>query len=222
MPAGGFGPEIALGHHLSRALEESPGAALALIKYAKGGSSLHTDWKAGGDLTTAGDGAHYQIFQRVVVTGLAKLRATYPDATVKLVGMIWVQGETDIDGGVDAVAAYAENLTTFIGDVRATLSPDLPFVFSRISAQQTVYSAPASARHADYLALREQQARVAVTVPAAYLIETDDPAFVMKSDKLHYGPAGQIALGQAFARELGRLLPLQDGRASGGAQGAVP
>lgn len=209
MPAGGFGPEIGLGYDLSRVLENTPGTALAIIKYAKGGSSLHTDWKAGGDLTTTGDGAHYQTFQKVVSAGLAKLRAAYPGTPVKLAAMVWVQGETDIDGGAATVAAYASNLTTFIADVRATFAPALPFVFSRVSANQTVYSAPTAARYNDYLAMRGQQAQVATSVPSAYLIDTDGAEFVMNNDKLHFGPLGQLALGQSFARVLGGLLPLR-------------
>ena len=209
MPAGGFGPEIGLGYDLSRVLESSPGTALAIIKYAKGGSSLHTDWKAGGGASMTGDGVHYQTFQKVVAAGLAKLRAAYPDATVKLAAMIWVQGETDIDGGAATVAAYGGNLTAFIADVRATLSPSLPFMFSRISANQTVYSAPTDPQYNDYLAMRVQQGQVAANVPAAYMIDTDGPEFAMNSDKLHFGPLGQLALGQSFARVLGQLLPLR-------------
>lgn len=209
MPVGGFGPEIGLGYDLSRVLEEAPGTALVIIKYAKGGSSLYADWKAGGDLTTTGDGAHYQTFQKVVSAGLAKLRATYPGATVKLAAMVWVQGETDIDGGSATVAAYAANLSAFIADVRATFSPSLPFVFSRISANQTVYSAPTDPQYNDYLAMRAQQAQVAANVASAYMIDTDGAAFAMNSDNLHFGPLGQLALGQSFARALRQLLPLR-------------
>jgi hypothetical protein len=208
-PDAGFGPEIGLGYDLSRMLESTPNTRLAIIKYAKGGSSLHTDWKAGGDATPAGDGPHYQTFQQVVTKGLAQLRTTYPNATVQLSGMIWVQGETDIDGGEKQVAGYEKNLTDFIDDLRATFSPSLPFVFSRISDNQTVYSDPSASHYSDYLTLRAAQESVANTLPAVEMIDTDSEEFIMKSDHLHFGPLGQLALGQAFAAKLAPLLRTQ-------------
>jgi hypothetical protein len=209
MPAGGFGPEIALGHALAPIFEQQSGTGLAIIKYAKGGSNLHTDWKAGGSATTAGDGVYYQTFQRVVRDGLARLQAAHPNATVKLAGMIWVQGESDIDGGSSTSGAYGANLTNFIADVRATFDATLPFFFSRISANQTVYSNPADPNYPDYLTLRAQQAQVAASVPAAYMIDTDGPAVTMNGDNLHFNAAGQLALGGAFAAQMGNLLRLR-------------
>ena len=205
-PSGGFGPEIGLGYDLSRKVETSPRAKLAIIKYAKGGSSLYSDWKAGGDATTVGDGPHYQVFQQVITAGLASLRAAYPTATVQIAGMIWVQGESDIDGGAGPSAAYGANLTAFIADVRATFSSSMPFVLSRISANQTVYSLPTDGSYANYLTVRGQQQLVANSVPAVYMIDTDSTAFAMNSDNLHFGPLGQLALGQAFAAQFGQLV----------------
>src|SRR5882724_10885426 len=134
-PPGGFGPEVALGCHLSSVIAQQPGAQLVIIKYAKGGSSLAVDWKAGGDGTTNRDGAHYRIFQRVVKDGLAKLQSTFPDSAIQVVGMAWVQGESDIDGGSARADVYATNLVRFISDVRQTFSATLPFFFSRSAAQ---------------------------------------------------------------------------------------
>jgi lysophospholipase L1-like esterase len=208
-PAGGFGPEVGMAYSLAQTIEQQPGTALAIIKYAKGGSSLVVDWKAGGNATTTGDGAHYVTFQQVVTAGLAKLRAAYPDATVKLAAMIWVQGESDIDAGAATSAAYGANLTTFISDVRATFDPALPFFLSRISSSQTVYSAPADADYANYLTLRTQQEQVAANVPGAYLVSADGAAFTMNSDFLHFNAAGQLALGKAFAASLADVLRLR-------------
>jgi len=209
MPAGGFGPEVKLGYDLSRIIEQSPGTQLAIIKYAKGGSSLAVDWKPNGNATTNGDGVYYQTFQRVVRDGMAKLRSTYSNSTVQLAGMVWVQGETDIDGGSVTAVPYGTNLTAFINDVRQTFCPTLPFCFSRISSQQTVYSTPTSNSYPNYLLVRSGQALVAATVTNAYLIDTDSTNFTMNSDHLHFDAGGQQAMGAAFAAQLAKILNLR-------------
>ncbi len=199
-PVGGFGPEITLGAQLAPMLEQEDGVTVAIIKYAKGGSSLSVDWKANGTSDTSTDGAHYQRFQEVAWAGYNKLAAAYPNTTISFAGVVWVQGETDIDLGT--TGAYAANLTQFVADIRATFGPSLPFLFSRISQKQSYYSAPASTFYANYLTLRQQQESVAATVANTYLIDTDGPAFTVKSDLLHFNPGGQQALGAAFAAKL--------------------
>jgi hypothetical protein len=207
-PAGGFGPEITLGYYLAPGIEQQSGTALAIIKYAKGGSSLSVDWNANGNATTNGDGVYYQTFQRVVKAGLAKLRGTYSNSTVQLAGMIWVQGESDIVGGSAMASAYGTNLTRFIGDVRQTFCPTLPFAFSRISDQQTAYSAPAGANYPNYLIVRSNQVQVAATVTNTYLIDADGPGFPVNVDNIHFSAGGQQALGANFANRLGPVLRL--------------
>lgn len=203
-PAGGFGPEVKLGYDLSHAFEHQPGTRLVIIKYAKGGSSLHTDWKAGGNATTTNDGNFYKTFQRVVTDGLAKLRATYPADTIKLAGMVWVQGESDIVSSAANAAAYGANLTHFISDVRQTFDPTLPFFFSRISNQQTAYTA-----NANYTTVRAGQASVAANVAGAYMIDIDGPAFAVNADNIHFSATGQQSLGAGFAAKMADILVLK-------------
>ena len=209
MPAGGFGPEVTLGYNLAPVIKSQPGAALAIIKYAQGGTNLYAQWKADGTAGSVGDGAVYQTFQRVVQSGLARLRAAYPGASVSLAGMVWVQGESDIDAGNAAVSAYGTNLTQLIADVRTTFCPTLPFFLSRISSHQTVYSSPTDPDYANYLTLRDQQAQVVANVPNTYLIDTDGQDFTMNSDALHFNAGGQQALGSAFAQAMAGVLPLR-------------
>ena len=203
-PVGGFGPEITLGAQLAPILEQRDGVTLAIIKYAKGGSSLSVDWKANGNSGTSTDGAHYQRFQQVAWAGYNKLAAAYPNTTISFAGVVWVQGESDIDLG--STGAYAANLTQFVADIRATFGSSLPFVFSRISQNQSYYSAPASSFYANYLTLRQQQASAAATVANSYLIDTDGQAFSVKSDLLHFNAGGQQALGAAFAAKLADVI----------------
>ncbi len=207
MPKGGFGPEVKLGYDLSRVVEQTPDTQLAIIKYAKGGSTLATDWKANGNVTTDGDGVHYQVFQRVVRDGLAKLRSAYSNGTVEIAGMVWVQGEQDIDKGSSTAMAYATNLTAFINDVRQTFCPTMPFCLSRISTQQKYYSVPS--KYTDFLTVRSNQLAVAATVPSTYMIETDGTNFTVMADRGHFDAQGQQALGAAFAAQLANILTAQ-------------
>ncbi len=206
MPSGGFGPEVQLGHDLAPFVDGHSNNKLAIIKYAKGGSNLFSDWKPGGDGTTTNDGVYYNTFQTVMKNGLAKLQATYPTSTIRIVGMIWVQGESDIDAGDASSNAYGSNLTQFISDVRDTFGTSIPFFFSRLSSSQTFYSLPSDSTYADYLVLRQQQALAGSTIPRAYMIDTDSTAFTMNSDGLHFNAAGQQAMGSAFATKISQVL----------------
>ena len=208
MPPGGFGPEVTLGHNLARVVEQTPGTKLAIIKYAKGGSSLGVDWKPNVNNSTGDEGVYYKTFQNVVKNGLSELRRRYPHSKVQLAGMIWVQGESDIDGGDKLSRPYGANLANFISDMRAKFDPALPFYLSRISSQQTVYSTPTVKLYPDYLLVRSGQAWVAATVDNARMIDTDAPTFATKADHLHFDARGQQALGAAFAALLESNLKL--------------
>ena len=201
-----FGPEVSLGFNLASYIQQQPGATLAIIKFAWGGTTLYTDWKAGGDATTKGDGDAYYVFQKVVSAGLADLRSAFPGATVQIDGMVWVQGESDIGLGSVAVNAYGTNLSNFIADLRVTFSPTLPFFFSRISDQQTYYSSPTNPYYQNYLTLRDQQELAAGTVSNVFMIDADGPNYGVNSDNIHFNADGQLDLGAAFATSITNAL----------------
>lgn len=204
-PGKGVGPEITLGAQLAPVIEKQPGERLAIIKFAKGATALVPWWTAGGDDTAQGDGECYRIFQRVVKDGLAALRATYPNADVRIAAMIWVQGESDSLNQRQA-EAYGDNLSRLIGDVRKTFGDGIPFVLSRLSDQQLKYAAPDSPTHAGFLAVRRCQEQAAASVPATYMLDTDGPRFNVCADRIHFSAAGQQALGAAFAAKLEVIL----------------
>jgi hypothetical protein len=186
---GGFGPEITFGHHLALRLGADATQRVALIKYAVGGTSLATDWFPGGDATTAGDGPRYVTFQQTVTSGLAALQAAFPGATLSLEGMIWMQGESDTGS---AATAYADHLTAFLADLRATYGANLPFVVGRLSSGQTAVPAVSLA------AVRSAQVQVAAADPWTGWVDTDDCPLL--GDALHFNAAGQQLLGERFAR----------------------
>ncbi len=202
---GAFGPEITFGRTLADwTATNLPGDRIAIIKYARGGTSLFEDWKAGGTATTTGDGSDYQIFQAVVANGLAALNGdpALADFTIQLSGMVWVQGESDVvSQGANASATnYGANLTDFIVDLRLTYGADLPFTFSRLSDNQTAYTTPANL--AAFNLVRAGQSAVDNAIANTFLINTDPAAFAVGSDNIHFTAAGQIALGNAFAESV--------------------
>ncbi len=185
-----FGPEITLGDSLDRIYRAEAGTKIAIIKYANGGTNLFSDWQAGGDNTTSGDGPDYVVFQQTVTSGLSALSTRFPNATIHYGGMLWVQGESDtINSSVSN--AYEANLREFIADIRATYGENLAFFVSRLSTAQTRLEA------ADLAIVRDAQDTVAEEDSRNFLLDTD--SFGMKSDDLHFDSAGQQAIGRAAA-----------------------
>jgi hypothetical protein len=218
-----FGPEVTFGRSLADYYALSNGVStnivmVAIIKYAHGGTTLVTNWIANGNSTTNGDGSDYVVFQEVVSAGLTRLAAAYPSASIELDGMIWVQGESDIDTGASASAAYGTNLMRFIKDVRLALATNqpygtnLPFFLSRISPNQTVYSNPSDSDYPNYLLLRAGQQLAATNLPNVFMIDTDSSQFSTatpwSSPGLHFDTQGQESLGAAFGQAVIKALPL--------------
>lgn len=197
-PLGQFGPEITMGRRLADSIGDGVSERIAIIKYGVGGTSLSSDWKAGGDATTVGDGPRYVTFQQTVTNGMTALAAAHPDATIAIEGMLWVQGERDVVIGTHA--EYEANLTAFIADVRATYGEGLPFVISRLSTGQTALDAGRLS------VVRAAQDAVAAADPLSALLDTD--TFGIKTDNLHFDAAGQQHLGDDGAKHLLQFRPI--------------
>ncbi len=199
----GFGPELLCGRTLHQRVGSS-GSQIALIKYAKGGTSLSSDWYPGGNASTVGDGPQYVIFQNTVASARGALAAQYPAAVITIEGMIWQHGERDAVIGTHT--AYQTNLTKFIADVRATYGSTLPFVIGQLSSGQT------SLNPARVQVIKTAQATVAAADSRNGLVVTDDLA--IRPDALHFDTAGQLALGERFATTL-LNLPITDADENG-------
>lgn len=178
-----FGPEITFGRTLADTHADDN---FALIKYAAGGTNLHTDWDP------SGGSNNYTTFQTRVTNGISAL-TTGANAgnTYEIVGMLWTQGERDAKDG-QTTTQYEANLNGFIADIRSNYGSDLPFFFNRLSAGQT--DIPAGGLSA----IRAAQDNVAAGDANAYLIDTD--GFGLNGANLHFSAAGQQALGEAFAQ----------------------
>lgn len=191
-----FGPEITFGRAMADYFA-ARGEQVAILKYAVGGTNLHTQWKAGGNGTPTGDGTVYQDFQTTISAGMTALQTANPGMTLSLQGMIWMQGESD------AIAAqsgnYQTNLTAFITDIRLTYGANLPFVIGKLSSNQTGTGAAA-----DRNAVRIAQVNVAGADSRNGLVFTD--SFSLKTDNLHWDTVGQQQLGNAFATSMQMVL----------------
>ncbi len=184
-----YGPELLFAKTLKAAHPSKP---FAIVKYARGNRSLVVDFKADGTTATSNDGPEYVIWQNFANEGLQALRAANPNVNYVVSGFLWTQGENDSFVNRSA-SQYESDLTTFIADVRANHG-DIPFFFSRLSAQQTALGT--SSRNA----IRSGQDAVAANVAKTYLINTD--GFGILSDNLHFNAAGQVSLGQAYANSV--------------------
>lgn len=175
-----FGPELGFGLEIERT---RPGSQWALIKHSIGGTSLHTDWNPE-------TGPLYAAFVEHAGRALAELRADRP---AEVVGMLWMQGESD---AADPHAApYEDRLRNFVHSVRADLGlHTLPVIVGLIS------TAPEWHRHT---VIRAAQHAVADTAHQVEVVETADLGR-HPDDVYHYDTAGTLALGERFA---GALVP---------------
>ena len=156
-----FGPEVSFAKRMG---------AVGIIKIAQDGTNLAKDWSAKipGPLYSA------------TLDAVRTARATRP---IKLMGVVWMQGESD--GEVEEYAlAYGANLTEFIQSLRRDLGePNLPFVVGRITS-------PVNAGFPYTPQVRTAQMNFAWV---------DCDALPKDVDTLHYNTEGELGLGNLFA-----------------------
>ena len=167
-----FGPEVSFGRQIA---DSSPTESFALIKYANGGTALYNDW-------APGSGLEYTTFKTTVANGLATLEAA--GHTTEIIGMLWHQGESDAIENQQAT--YADNLTAFIADIRATYGADLPFLIGEIRRS----NGPA------FVTVADAQIAVAAADPFTEFVPASDLNFL---DLYHFDAASQLILGERFA-----------------------
>ena len=125
----GFGPELGFSDTVKSYLDTSSSNVykkrLAILKVAKGGTNLVTEWNVSetGNFMYEGWRLGLEDFQN-------KLALSGYTHTIK--GAIWFQGEADAFSA-GAANTYQANLSGFIDDLRDTVGvPDLPFVMAMI------------------------------------------------------------------------------------------
>lgn len=188
-PVNRFGSELSLGRTVRDLLRVS-NSKVAVIKYAASATSLYEDWNPDGTADSTADGPAYQKFQRTVRDGLAALKTRYPEYEIKIIGMGWVQGESDALEGQSE--NYQANLTAFINDIRVTFGTTIVFTLAQLSPNQKT--------SADWDIVRAAQEAVAATLPqvvATSTTATNYPtASAFTEGSLHYLSSALLQIGQ--------------------------
>ena len=199
-----FGPELPFGKRIAELNGES---RIALVKYARGGTSLmegasgYGNWEP--DSQLAGGMNQYDHALATLRNALAVRDIDgdgEPDTLVPA-GIVWMQGEADAYDNPVAARAYRENLKRMMDLLRAALrTDDLPVVIGRITDSG-----------ADEDGLLMDYSPVVQRAQAAYAAEDRCAALVDVSegmgwtDDWHYDTKTYLRLGQAFADAMHRL-----------------
>lgn len=193
-----FGPELTFG----RRLAERGVGPVALVKFARGGSSLMGGVSGFGAWDPAyaeGDGRNQYDSALTAIRTALETRDIDGDGRpdrLEPAGIIWMQGEADAYQRADAAAAYRVNLDRLMGLLRAALRVDgLPVVIGRIAESGAgpngllmTYSPQVQQAQADWVAADRCAALVSVTKDFKFL-----------PDNWHYLSTNYVTLGAAFA-----------------------
>ena len=216
-----FGPEVSFGERMN---ELRPDANIAVIKSARGGTSLAVDWKPGVVKKDGGGrptrkvadpaGPDYRRFALTVYAALAKLDAAGHTYVIK--GMLWQQGEED-SKFADKSGAYAENLGAFIGRVRDEFeSPNMQFVYGNVLPDAVGSHATDISGRFPYRDV-VRQAHLDVDQDSGHADATDGAHIVLTNnfathggvrdghrdnDYVHFSESGLLDLGNAFADKM--------------------
>jgi hypothetical protein len=185
VPKGGFGVEVSFGPALATAV---PGAKVAIIKSAYGGTSLSFHWKPGTDANglkakgwQQGPGPCYRTALNAINMAVAKL----PPGEHRLRGMLWHQGESDAGD-----RSYDKNLGNLITRLREDLkAPDLPFVLGGLR--------PGIGGKWNGIA-----ANVTNLVKNAAFASAEG----LEGDSLHFNSAALVTFGQRYAEVMAPML----------------
>jgi hypothetical protein len=197
-----FGPELGFGNSMQNFYPSRP---IYLIKHAVSNTGLATDWVPGSSATdNAHFGPQFKTFVATVDGGITALKAKGLNPVIR--GMLWQQGERDVDMGGAAAMNYGQNLSAFIARVRAQWSvPNMLFVYGDIYPQYDIgLAARDQVRKAE--ANVDQDSGDPLAVKGAFMVTDDtfslranDPNTCLPNDKIHFGTQGQLDLGQAMA-----------------------
>jgi len=123
------------------------------------------------------------------------------DGDYEIVGMLWMQGESDTRKQEDA-EAYQKKLEQFIAMMRTeTNKPELPIVIGRLSSR-VLESPKFSFDHAKIV--QSAQEAVAQNDKNAHVINTDDLS--QRDDLVHFDKEGQMGLGKRFGEAMIQAL----------------
>jgi hypothetical protein len=175
---GDMGPELSFAKEMSSKLDKPIG----IVKYGVGGTNLGKDWSPDDPRSRYG----------ALVKAVTAAQKSRP---IEIVGMLWMQGESD--ARVQELAnAYAANLSHLILCARNDFnSPDMIFVAGRENHQ---------APFTDIV----RNAQEKCDLPRYAFIDCDKLS--KKKDNLHYDTNGQVDMGRGFARTMLELMKAKE------------
>ncbi len=200
-----FGPELSFGQRIS---ELYPGEKIALVKYARGGSSIdamaareYGYWEM--DYQGKAGVNQFDHFLKTVDGALATRDIDGDGIEDDLVpsGIIWMQGESDATLTEDIARRYYANLKRLMNLIRATFRDgDLAVVIGKISdsglennGKVWIYGELVQHAQEEYVRKDRNAAMVRNTRSLQY------------SDPYHYDSRGYIDLGIMFAETVKQL-----------------
>lgn len=198
-----FGPEIFIGLTLA---EANPDKTYLFIKKAVGGTSLYGAWNPEWAAEKS------EIAERGSVRKKLKLfnehfqnidadleRLEQEGKPYKIIGMVWLQGESDTNKEITA-SNYEANLQGLITSYRNRLKQqDLPFVIGQVNPLPRKFkTGPKLVRDA-MQNTADSDTNIEIVNTSTHPNWSDYPKH---SDNLHYNTIGQMRLGIAFAEKL--------------------
>lgn len=178
LTGGGFGGAQAWGPEAEFAYQwrlSHPSQTLYIVKYALGGSSLAVSWNP------SQPALFYAALRDAITAALATISTKSP----KVMGTLWMQGETDATDPTQA-AAYQTNLTSLTTSAVtdwAKGNASAPFIIGRISDDSSA---------ANRANVRTGERLVSAGSPTLIPIVNTD---AYSRSGIHYDASGQTSLG---------------------------
>jgi hypothetical protein len=167
-----FGVELTLGRTLTEL-----GFRHDIVKTAIGSTRLDTNWRAVGSTYPSTGSTLFEIW-------IAHLQEAERSLGGKVVGVVWIQGESDA-GVLAAANAYSSNLVALISQFRSYF-PNTWWVLNRLhSLSGGTYNST----------VRAQQDLVVAAVEDTAIVACDDLGLV----GAHFNGDGYVTLGERFA-----------------------
>lgn len=200
-----FGIELSFAQRMS---ELYPNQKIALIKYARNGSSIDSSgvayfgsWEPDYNGQTGIN--QYDYFLKTVRDAMAVADINADGRTDILIpsGIIWMQGESDADKTAAIANNYYQNLKRLMDLMRAALrTDDLPVVLGKISDSG---DEPDGKVWPFGELVQYGQEQFAATDKSAIIVRSTSK--YSYSDKYHYDSTGYIDLGKEFANALFKI-----------------
>ena len=191
-----FGPELGLAEYLAKNFPEEK---FYIIKYAKGGSILDTEWFSA---KTNSPLALLNGLTASVKEGLAAIEAE--GLTPKIVGFLWNQGESDAIWPSRSEKYYAnlEGMVNYVRTEFAGYASARGIAFVDAAIMGNLWNS--------YRNVNMHKYNFYLTSPINFYIDTHKYVEITtieeNNDKAHYDCLGMIKLGNLYGEELAKML----------------